>query len=512
MSTLPKIHLCIQQPAGYVHSLGLLDPARYFRWQFRRFGAEVTIAKNRLRHDAVNFVFGAHLGFEATQRERHACIVVNLEQLGHGGAAVSPAYLQLLAGSAVADYDAANCAAYAKDAGDVMHVPLLHAPYLQPAAATPLESRPIDILFVGSMNERRRAWLERIRATGRTVTTLSSALYGAERDALIVQAKAVVNAHFYETSRFEQARVAHCLSLGTPVVSERTARTHPHPAFEDSVFWLEGPAELEQFFRDDFATPAYFELARGALARFAETDPAEAYADLLAFAGGFLGAHTARRPTTPWKPSRINLGSGKDYKAGWLNLDVLERTEPDLVLDLAGALPLPLSLHAASTGPVRLEAGSVELINANNVLEHVPDLPALMTNCLALLETGGEMHIEVPYEAAPTAWQDPTHVRAMNEQSWLYYTDWFWYLGWFEHRFQPTVSGWLDLALKPCTKEQAAFMKLVLKKVQTTPAERTQARTFQPELRLPEDELTTRDLYRPRAVAAGAEGRVASTV
>ena len=26
-------------------------------------------------------------------------------------------------------------------------------------------------------------------------------------------------------------------------------------------------------------------------------------------------------------------------------------------------------------------------------------------------------------------------MRAMNENSWLYYTDWFWYLGWFEHRF-----------------------------------------------------------------------------
>ena len=508
MSTLPKIHLCIQQPAGYVHSLGLLDPARYFRWQFRRRGAEVTIAKNRLRHDAVNFVFGAHLGFEAAQRERHACVVVNLEQLGAGGAAVSPAYLQLLASSAVVDYDAANCAAYAKHPDDVMSVPLLHAPYLQPAAALPLELRPIDILFVGSMNERRRAWLERIRATGRIVTTLGSALYGAERDAQIVQAKAVVNTHFYETSRFEQARVAHCLSLGTTVISERTPRTNPHPAFEDSVLWLEGSGQLEQFFREDFATPAYFEVARAALERFSQADPIEAYADLLAFAGGYFGAHTARRPTTPWKPTRINLGSGKDYKSGWLNLDVQGRTQPDLVLDLAGALELPLSLQAASAGPVRLEAGSVDVIDANNVLEHVPDLPALMTNCLALLKTGGEMHVEVPYEAAPTAWQDPTHVRAMNENSWLYYTDWFWYLGWFEHRFQPTASGWLDLALNPCAKEQAGFMKLVLKKVETTPAERTQARTFQPELRLPDDAVPAALRY----AAAGAGSDDAGTI
>ena len=34
MSQLPDIHLCIVQPLGYVHSLGFIDPARYFRHQF----------------------------------------------------------------------------------------------------------------------------------------------------------------------------------------------------------------------------------------------------------------------------------------------------------------------------------------------------------------------------------------------------------------------------------------------------------------------------------------------
>ena len=36
--TLPHINLCIMQPSGYVHSLGFLDRARYFRHQFRRMG------------------------------------------------------------------------------------------------------------------------------------------------------------------------------------------------------------------------------------------------------------------------------------------------------------------------------------------------------------------------------------------------------------------------------------------------------------------------------------------
>jgi SAM-dependent methyltransferase len=75
-----------------------------------------------------------------------------------------------------------------------------------------------------------------------------------------------------------------------------------------------------------------------------------------------------------------------------------------------------------------------KLVIANDVLEHIPDLVSSMTNIKDLLEVGGEFHISVPYELSLGAWQDPTHVRAFNENSWLYYTDWHWYLGW-EDRF-----------------------------------------------------------------------------
>ena len=67
-------------------------------------------------------------------------------------------------------------------------VPLLHAPYLASPEALPLEERPIDLLFIGSMNDRRRAWLDRIEAFGLNVAVFDSALYGPERDQFIVQA------------------------------------------------------------------------------------------------------------------------------------------------------------------------------------------------------------------------------------------------------------------------------------------------------------------------------------
>jgi SAM-dependent methyltransferase len=475
--SLPPIHLAIMQPAGYVHSLGFLDQARYFRYQFRRLGAQVSLAKNRLREDAVNIVFGAHLGFPAEWRQRHTCLFVNLEQLGRQGAQLSADYLQLLKSSAVIDYDADNVTHYAQDPQDVPLVSFLYAPYLDQGPSIALEDRPIDLLFFGSMNPRRQAYLAKVEAAGVQVATFDQALYGPERDHFIRQAKAVLNCHHYESSRFEQARAFQCLSMGTPIISECTAQTEAPAAYEDTLFWLAEP-NLHGFFSQQFGTPGFFEQARAQLQAFAQHDPLSQYADVLGFAGGYHQAWRQRQPAQAWRPTKINLGSGKDYKPGWLNIDILTRAEPDLVLDLGQAVQWPVAATGCLGGQIELRAGSIDTVYANNVLEHVPDLPMLMGNVLTLLKEGGEFEIEVPYEKALTAWQDPTHLRALNENSWLYYTDWFWYLGWFDHRFEIASSTWLNTQVQPCQKAEAAFMRVTLRKIATTPQERTTARTM----------------------------------
>lgn len=486
---LPDVHIAIMQPVGYVHSLGLVDPARFLRYQLRRFGVNVTMAKNRLRADALNFVFGAHLGFPEAWRERHACLFVNLEQLGPLGAKVSEDYLRLLKTSGVVDYDLSNLAAYGADPADVPMLAFRHAPYLEARAAQalPLEERPIDLLFFGSMNERRRRIIQRVEACGATVACFDHPLYGEERDNYILQAKAVLNCHFYESATFEQVRAFHCLSLGTPVISERSRLTRPDPVFDAAVTWFDD-ASLETFFASRFGRPAFFEQARRQLQAWRTHDPLVNYADAMAFGAGYFGVHAERKPQGPWRPSQINLGSGKDYKPGWLNLDVIERAEPDVVLDLGRQQAFPWRGVSRFGTDVELQPGTVEKFHANNVLEHVPDLPCLMTNVLTLLKEGGEIEIEVPYEKAPTAWQDPTHIRAMNENSWIYYTGWFWYLGWREHRFEMVASTWLDPKLRPCAQSNAAFMRVCLRKVQTTPAERTSAACMSALLEIPDDQ------------------------
>jgi len=128
----------------------------------------------------------------------------------------------------------------------------------------------------------------------------------------------------------------------------------------------------------------------------------------------------------------LNLGSGKDWRDDCINADIQRRIKSDWCLDIQDVHWG--SLLVTRFGDLRVKAEMFDVILANDILEHVPDLVKAMTNCKELLKVGGEMRIHVPYDLSYGAWQDPTHVRAFNEKSWLYYTDWHWYLGW-EDRF-----------------------------------------------------------------------------
>lgn len=147
--------------------------------------------------------------------------------------------------------------------------------------------------------------------------------------------------------------------------------------------------------------------------------------------------------------------------------------------------PERVAIETARFGTVMLRPGMFDEIVAKDVLEHVPDLVALMTTCLGLLRVGGVFRISVPYDLAFGAWQDPTHVRTFNERSWLYYSDWFWYLGWREARYVVDVMEHVHSVLGTAMREAGTApeeiartpraidaMRVVLRKIALTPEDR----------------------------------------
>ncbi|MGF6904351.1 hypothetical protein [Paraburkholderia sp. GAS348] len=134
-------------------------------------------------------------------------------------------------------------------------------------------------------------------------------------------------------------------------------------------------------------------------------------------------------------PKKLNFGSGKSWKEDMFNVDVLPERGPDLLFDFNHPFPFNTPLLTGRFGEVSIQRNYFDHILSDNVLEHIPDLITAMTNCIELLDVGGILEAMVPYDLSYGAWQDPTHVRAFNERSWLYYTDWCWYVGWTDHRF-----------------------------------------------------------------------------
>jgi hypothetical protein len=186
-------------------------------------------------------------------------------------------------------------------------------------------------------------------------------------------------------------------------------------------------------------------------------------------------------------PRKLNLGSGTDFRVDYLNVDVQAHWQPDVLADLSlpGLFDTPQRFETDRFGEVNLVAECLDEVLALDVLEHVPNLVGMMTNILHLLRVDGRFRISVPYDLSYGAWQDPTHLRAWNERSWLYYTDWFWYLGWSTHRF---TLDQMEMVLNPIGQDLLArginredllrtpravdSMNVVLRKIALTEGER----------------------------------------
>lgn len=80
----------------------------------------------------------------------------------------------------------------------------------------------------------------------------------------------------------------------------------------------------------------------------------------------------------------LHLGSGKNYKEGWVNVDI-GRNKVDLTLDLRRTIPLP--------------DGSCKIIFSEHVFEHFtyPEpATSIINDWFRLLEPGGTLNLVVP--------------------------------------------------------------------------------------------------------------------
>jgi hypothetical protein len=215
------VHLVAVEPDNYAHAAGLMDFMTGLAHAFVDLGCDAEIVRNRFSRQSMNLVFGAHLinSPEVARGLPANSVIVNLEQLRGSGFEQQPVYLDLLTRFSVWDYSPRNIVALKALTGNarVVHMGIGYAAPM--TRLPPVETHCADVLFYGSLNERRRAVLRALEQAGLRVRYLFG-VYGPERDQAVAEAKMILNMHFYEGGIHELVRTSHLLANAKAVVSE----------------------------------------------------------------------------------------------------------------------------------------------------------------------------------------------------------------------------------------------------------------------------------------------------
>jgi SAM-dependent methyltransferase len=93
---------------------------------------------------------------------------------------------------------------------------------------------------------------------------------------------------------------------------------------------------------------------------------------------------------------KLNIGSGKDYREGFINIDNSPFVKKDKQFDL-------------DTYPYPFKDNSVDFILAMAVIEHLKDMKAFLEEAHRILKSGGKLRFRVPMAGTHVDHGDCTH-------------------------------------------------------------------------------------------------------
>lgn len=105
---------------------------------------------------------------------------------------------------------------------------------------------------------------------------------------------------------------------------------------------------------------------------------------------------------------RYDLAAGMRKREHFKTVDISKKSKPDIVCNLEKT-------------PWPIKSGTVDFVNCSQYLEHCQNQMGFMNELHRILKPEGVAILDVPYYTSIYAWQDPTHVRPISENTFLYY-------------------------------------------------------------------------------------------
>ena len=215
-----RYSVLIISPPGYTHSECFREVAETINDGLHKLGHISSVTKE-LVPGARHIVLGANLLTQYPLQLPTDSILYNLEQVKDNELWVNPQFLSILRRYTLWDYSPQNV--------DELKTFGIHVSAVLPIGffegLTRIQhstTKSVDVVFVGSMNDRRRHILVAMQEAGLKVGWLFNA-YGAERDAGMAQAKLLLNMHYHKAKILEEVRISYCLANKFAVLSEHSS-------------------------------------------------------------------------------------------------------------------------------------------------------------------------------------------------------------------------------------------------------------------------------------------------
>lgn len=240
--------VCIIMPKGYIHSLCFQEIALLLKYSLNSIGISCDIRFNRLADDRINIILGYHLLRFDKSLLGYRYVPYQLEQLSslkqryeEEGWYFENIMRILKNAHEVWDYSRENIDFFKGLDIYPRYLPVGYHERLERIAHKP--DKDIDILFYGSIEERRRAILDSLK--GRVKVLFG--VYGKKRDRFIARSRIILNIHHYSTEILEVVRISYLLNNGCFIVSE-TSSINPYQSTGMCMVSYENLRETCQYY------------------------------------------------------------------------------------------------------------------------------------------------------------------------------------------------------------------------------------------------------------------------
>jgi hypothetical protein len=234
-----KYNVCIIKPNGYLHSGAFIELAELIAYSLDDLGYQSSMSINECYIDSRNIIIGAHLldlhHIKEIKDRFQSTVILNTEQLTNLPAKWSNLLYEWIGNFETWDYSQHNINNL-RDQGfnNIRFIGIGYHPKLTRIKKS--KNQDIDILFYGSVNDRRLKVLNQLKSQGYKMA-VKFGLYGQERDELISRSKIILNIHRYEIKIFEIVRIFYLMSNSKAILTEMSPDTDMNNIYIDGFYY-----------------------------------------------------------------------------------------------------------------------------------------------------------------------------------------------------------------------------------------------------------------------------------